>query len=71
MPTYQIHALKYGGPVSSSGAFLMWQRDWDKTAQRNYYLWCLTGGPRPVVVDTGLSPAQAAARGVPDYDHPA
>jgi glyoxylase-like metal-dependent hydrolase (beta-lactamase superfamily II) len=68
---YQIHALKYGGPVTSSKAFVMWQRDWDQTVSRNFYFWCLTGGPRPVVVDTGFSPAQAAARGVPNYVSPA
>ncbi len=71
MTTYQIYALKDGGPVSSSRAFVMWQRDWDQTTPRNFYFWCLTGGPRPVVVDTGFSPAQAAARGVPNYVSPA
>jgi glyoxylase-like metal-dependent hydrolase (beta-lactamase superfamily II) len=65
--THQIYAFRYGGPVSSSRAFVMWQRDWDQTSHRNFYFWGLTGGPRPVVVDTGFSPARAAARGVPRY----
>jgi len=67
MTTWQIYALKDGGPVASSRAFVMWQRDWDQTEGRNFYFWCLTGGPWPVVVDTGFSPAQAAARGIPNY----
>ena len=71
MPVHQIYALKYAGPVTSSGAFLMWQCDWDVTARRNYYFWCLTGGPEPVVIDTGMSPDGAEARNLPNYVSPA
>jgi hypothetical protein len=27
---YKIYALNYAGPLKSSGAFIMWNKDWDK-----------------------------------------
>ena len=39
MQLYEIYALKYAGPFTSSGAFLMWMKDWEKTEERNYYFW--------------------------------
>ncbi len=38
MSEYGIYALKYAGLFQSSGAFLMWMKDWEKTVERNYYL---------------------------------
>ena len=31
IPEFEIYALKYAGPFFSSGAFLLWMRDWEKT----------------------------------------
>jgi glyoxylase-like metal-dependent hydrolase (beta-lactamase superfamily II) len=71
MPNYEIYALKYAGPVSSSGAFLMWLRDWEKTVKRNYYIWCIKGSKEVVIVDAGVSPELARERTLTGYINPA
>jgi len=43
MQNYEIYALRYAAPFTSSGAFLMWLRDREKVEIRNYYFWCLKG----------------------------
>ncbi len=54
--TYQIYALRYAGPLSSSGAFVLWLRDWDKEVLRNYYIWCISNDSETIIVDTGVAP---------------
>jgi glyoxylase-like metal-dependent hydrolase (beta-lactamase superfamily II) len=71
MSEYEIYALKYAGPFTSSGAFLMWFKDWEKTEKRNYYLWCIKGPGEPVIVDAGVSPELAAKRNLTGYESPA
>jgi glyoxylase-like metal-dependent hydrolase (beta-lactamase superfamily II) len=66
-----IYALKYAGPVSSSGAFLMWMRSWEQTVKRCYYIWCIRDEDKIVVVDTGVGPRLADQRGLPGYTSPA
>jgi len=68
---HNIYALKYAGPFTSSGAFLMWLKNWDKTVKRNYYFWVITGDHAPVVVDAGVSPELAAERALGGYVSPA
>ncbi len=70
MPLYEIYALKYAGPFTSSGAFLMWMKDWDRTVERNYYIWCIKGPDVTVVVDTGVSPRLAALKKLNGYVDP-
>lgn len=71
MPVYEIYALKYAGPFTSSGAFLMWQKEWEKTAKRNYYIWCIRGAGQTVIVDVGVSPELAARKNLSGYVSPA
>ena len=71
MDHYEIYALKYAGPLTSSGAMLMWRKEWDQVVKRNYYIWCLQGKNGPIVVDTGVSPALAAKRKLGGYVNPA
>lgn len=71
MSNYEIYALKYAGPFLSSGAFLMWHRDWEKTVERNYYIWCARGTRDIVVVDTGVSPKLASEKNLTGYINPA
>jgi glyoxylase-like metal-dependent hydrolase (beta-lactamase superfamily II) len=71
MHTYEIYALKYAGPLTSSGAMLLWLKEWEKTVRRNYYIWCLKGPGGPVVVDTGVSPKLAAEKNLAGYVNPA
>jgi glyoxylase-like metal-dependent hydrolase (beta-lactamase superfamily II) len=70
MPQYEIYAIKYAGPFTSSGAFIMWMKDWDNVVERNYYLWCLKGPGTTIVVDTGVSPRMAQKRKVTGYVNP-
>ncbi len=70
MAEYEIYALKYAGPLESSGAFLLWLREWERIAKRNYYIWCIKG-KETVVVDTGVSPGLAKDRNLMGYINPA
>ncbi len=38
MPQYEIYAIKFAGPITSSGAFVMWMKDWNEVVKRNYYI---------------------------------
>jgi glyoxylase-like metal-dependent hydrolase (beta-lactamase superfamily II) len=71
MSEYEIYALKYAGPFISSGAFLMWLKDWERTEKRNYYLWCIKGEGEPVIVDAGVSPELAEKKSLTEYESPA
>ncbi|MFC1580667.1 N-acyl homoserine lactonase family protein [Thermodesulfobacteriota bacterium] len=71
MEEYKIYALKYAGPLSSSGALMMWLKEWEETVERNYYIWCLKGEGETVVVDAGVSPQIADERGLAGYVSPA
>jgi len=55
---YTIYALKYAGPFSVYGGYLVWQ--WDMATEEfereNWYLWCIRGAGETVVVDTGADP---------------
>lgn len=68
---YQILALKYAGPVSSSKALVLWFREWDRTVERSYYFWCLQNREHTVLVDTGVSSPLPAGRSLPGYTDPA
>jgi glyoxylase-like metal-dependent hydrolase (beta-lactamase superfamily II) len=70
MDCYEVYALKYAGPFTSSGAFLMWLKDWEKIETRNYYIWCLKGAGRTVVVDGGTRPQLAKDKRLPGYVSP-
>ncbi len=70
MAEYEIYALKYAGPLTSSGAFIMWRKDWEKQVQRNYYLWCLRGERETVIVDAGVRPDLAREKNLNGYENP-
>jgi glyoxylase-like metal-dependent hydrolase (beta-lactamase superfamily II) len=67
---YEIYALKYAGPLTSSGAMLMWFKEWERVEKRNYYIWCLKGKGEPVVVDAGVAPELARERNINGYVNP-
>jgi glyoxylase-like metal-dependent hydrolase (beta-lactamase superfamily II) len=71
MAVYEIYAIKYAGPFESSGAFVMWNREWEKTVKRNYYIWCVKGAEETVVVDAGVSPELASEKDLEGYISPA
>ena len=69
-PEYEIYALKYAGPLTSSGALLLWLREWEKTETRYYYFWCIKGEKEPIIVDCGVSPESAKLKNLPGYVKP-
>jgi glyoxylase-like metal-dependent hydrolase (beta-lactamase superfamily II) len=71
MTEFEIYALKYAGPFKSSGAFLMWFKEWERVVERNYYIWCLKGENETVVMDAGVAPELAADKNLTGYNSPA
>lgn len=71
MSQYEIFAVKFAGPFTSSGALLMWMKDWEKVCERNYYFWCLKSPERTILVDAGVSPQLAQERNLGGYVSPA
>jgi glyoxylase-like metal-dependent hydrolase (beta-lactamase superfamily II) len=49
----------------------MWMKEWDQTARRAYYIWCLKGPSGPVIVDAGVGPELAGMRALEGYVNPA
>jgi len=66
-PTYEVFACKYGGTIVRSLAVSMWNTGWDEQGPINYYVWAIKGPGELILVDTGPSPAEAAARKVPNF----
>lgn len=69
-PAYKLFALKYAGPFTSSVAMVFFNKEWDKTIARNYYIWAVQGGGETVVFDAGVRPALAAERKLGGYIAP-
>jgi len=69
-PEYEIYALKYAGPFSSSVAMVFFNQEWDKTIDRNYYLWAIKGKNGVTVVDTGTSLTEQSKRNLKGYVNP-
>jgi len=67
---YKIYALKYAGPLTSSGALIMWNKDWDKVISRNYYIWCIKGCGETIIVDAGIAPPLAKKIKLTGYSSP-
>jgi len=61
--TYEVFALKYAGPFSRKMAMCMFNTDWEKDTDINYYIWVIRGKDgETTLVDTGTGPAIAAER---------
>ena len=69
-PEYEIYALKYAGPFSSSVAMVFFNQEWDKTIERNYYLWAIKGKDEVTVVDAGTSLSEQSKRKLKGYVNP-
>jgi glyoxylase-like metal-dependent hydrolase (beta-lactamase superfamily II) len=68
--TYEILAFKYAGPLKSSGAFVMWFKEWEKTVERNCYFWLIRQGSAQILVDAGATPDLAVKRNLSGYISP-
>ena len=71
MPTYEIYALKYGGPYTRPGSMVRWFQDMDKYVQIHYYIFAIRGGGETIVVDCGVHPEVAKQRNLAAYVSPA
>ena len=70
-PEYEIYAAKYGGPLVRKVAIVLWNVGWDEDGPINYYVWAIKAKDGGIIlVDTGPSPAQGAARKVPGFVDP-
>ncbi len=69
-PQYEIYAAKYGGAVVRRLAVSMWNTGWDEEGPINYSVWAIKSPSELILVDTGPSPADAAARKVPSFTNP-
>lgn len=70
LPIYNIYAVKYAGPLKSSVAMVVWNTDWEKTIERNYYLWVIQGESETFLVDCGVAPSLAQERKISGYVNP-
>lgn len=70
MSHYEIYAVKFSGPFVSSGAFVMWMKDWETVCERNYYFWCLKNSDQTILVDAGVSPLMAREKTLTNYVNP-
>ena len=71
IPTYEIYALKYGGPYTRPASMVNWFQDIDKNVQINYYIFAIRGGGNTIVVDCGVDPQLAVERNLAGYVSPA
>jgi glyoxylase-like metal-dependent hydrolase (beta-lactamase superfamily II) len=69
-PVYEIYAVKYAGPLISSVAMVLWNTEWEKKIERNYYIWVIKGNGETLIVDCGVAPALAKERQIPGYVNP-
>jgi len=70
LPIYEIYAVKYAGPLISSVAMVLWNTEWEKKMERNYYIWVVRGNSETLIVDCGVTPALAKERDIPGYVNP-
>ncbi len=69
-PQYEIYALKYAGPFTSSVAMVFWNEEWDKTIDRAYYIWAIKGPDGFIVVDTGVGLTAQSQRKLKGFVNP-
>ena len=69
-PIYEIYAVKYAGPLISSAAMVLWNTDWEKRIERNYYIWVIKGKDEILIVDCGVCPPLAQEMGLQGYVNP-
>ena len=70
LPIYEIYAIKYAGPLISSVAMVLWNTEWEKKIERNYYIWVVRGNGETLIVDCGVAPPLAKERQISGYINP-
>jgi len=67
--TYEVYALKYGEKEFEACQFFYREPSHEKITLY-FYLWCLLGGPFPILIDTGFTREDAEVREVSKYINP-
>ena len=66
---YEVYALKYGERDTTACQFF-YREHRHEPLTLHYFVWVITGGPYPVLVDTGFGDDDAQARGIKNYVSP-
>jgi glyoxylase-like metal-dependent hydrolase (beta-lactamase superfamily II) len=66
---YEVYALKYGERDTTACQFF-YREHRHEPLTLHYFVWVITGGPYPVLVDTGFRDDDAQARGIKNYVSP-
>jgi len=67
---YEVYALKYGERDTTACQFF-YRESSHAPITLHYFVWLITGGPHPILVDTGFRDDDAQARGIRNYVSPA
>lgn len=70
LPIYEIYAVKYAGPFKRPVAKVLWNTDWEKEIEVNYYIWVVKGNSEILIVDCGVAPALAEKMQLQGYVNP-
>ena len=70
LPIYEIYAVKYAGPFKRPVAKVLWNTDWEKETEVNYYIWVVKGNSEILIVDCGVAPALAEKMQLQGYVNP-
>jgi len=69
-PIYEIYAVKYAGPFVRPVAKVLWNMDWEKEIEINYYIWIIRGNGETLIVDCGVAPPLAQQMQLQGYINP-
>ena len=69
-PIYEIYALKYAGPFVRSVGRLLFNTDWEKEMEVNWYFWVIKGNNKTLLVDCGMAPSLAQQMHLQGYVNP-
>ncbi len=67
---YEVYALKYGERDTTACQFFYREAS-HAPITLHYFVWLITGGPHPILVDTGFLDDDARQRGIRNYVSPA
>jgi glyoxylase-like metal-dependent hydrolase (beta-lactamase superfamily II) len=69
-PIYEIYAVKYAGPFVRPVAKVLWNTDWEKEIEINWYFWVIKGDSKTLIVDCGVAPSLAQQMQFQGYVNP-
>ena len=70
LPIYELYAVKYAGPFPRPMAKVIWNTEWEKETEINYYIWVIKGKDETLIVDCGVAPTLAQEMNLQGYVNP-